>query len=120
MREWTISRDHAERNQFKAYAKKHGREVASCLANLQTLVDLLNDGITLDQAASTRFFSSEGGGLFRIGQTGVPHAKETRLYLFVRIVAETIEVLTIGDKSSQRKDIQRCRVLIRRIEKEPT
>lgn len=114
---WNAKKDYAEENRFKHYAKKHPREVASCFANLNRAIELLDGGMTLDQLATMRFFSSEGGGLFRIGQTGIQHAHETRLYVYVTIVQEEMQILTIGDKSTQQQDINRCKDAIKDIAK---
>ncbi len=113
---WTLNNDFAERGQFKRYAKRHGREFAACFANLDRLCAMLNGGGTLQQAETgLGFFSSEGGDIYRIGQTGVPHAKETRLYVFALLIGGAIYILTIGGKDTQQDDLQRCREIVKRI-----
>ena len=113
---WKPNHEYAEKGKFKKYAKKHSREVDSCFKNLNTLCDQLNLGLTLQQAeAGIGFFSSEGGDLYRIGQSGVPHAKETRLYIFALVSGGNIYVLTIGGKETQQDDIARCHEIIGRI-----
>ena len=115
---WTATKDFAETNRFKHYSKRHPREVASCFSNLDRLLSLLDSGLTLDQLASFRFFSSEGDGIFRIAQTGVPNSHETRLYVYVATFSSQFHVLTIGDKSTQQDDINRCKSIACRIPKQ--
>ncbi len=112
---WCIKKEYAEENRFKKYAKKHMQELASCTANLQKLEDFLNGGGTLQQALGFGFFGSEGEDLYRIGQTGIRNAKETRLYVYARITGPDIQVITVGDKSTQQSDIQRCKLLVRKL-----
>ena len=114
---WTISKDHAETSSFKHFSKRHPREFAACFSNLDRAVNSLNAGLTLDQLGSTRYFASEGDGLFRIGQTGVPHPHESRLYVYIVLSDSVIYVLTIGDKSTQDADIVRCKSLIKSLQK---
>lgn len=104
---WSDNRDLAERSRFKDYNKKHPREFASCFVNLGLVMDLLNrhGGVKGFQVG---FFKSEGKNVYRIGQTGVKHAQETRLYVHIDEASRCVRVLTIGDKSSQSDDIRRC------------
>jgi hypothetical protein len=105
---WTPNHEYAEKAKFKKYAKKHPREFDSCFNNLDMLCQQLNLGLTLQQAESgIGFFSSEGGDLYRIGQSGVPHAKETRLYVYALVSGGNVYVLTIGGKETQPADIAR-------------
>ena len=113
---WTISQGHAEENRFKRYSRRHPREVASCFTNLAFLAEQLNGGITLQQAQSFGFFSSEGGNVFRIAQTAVRAAKETRLYIYAVAVQSVLYTLTIGDKDSQQADLRRCRKIATSID----
>lgn len=110
---WMVKRDYAEEARFKRYAKKHGDEVAACFANLLKLRDSLNAGLTIAQALTFGFFGSEGEDVYRIGQTRVKHAKETRLYVYAKISGPDIQVLTIGDKDTQQEDIRRCHQIVR-------
>ena len=99
-------------NRLKRYAKRHPRETASCFNNLDLVLRALNQGTPFVQL-SFGFFRPEGENLWRIGQTKVPHAKETRLYVYVRIVETTISTLLIGDKDEQPDDIRICKEIIR-------
>ena len=111
---WTIVDDLAERSRFKEYNRKHPREYAACFSNLEQLVKYLQQfgGIASFQVG---FLRSEGQGIYRIGQTGVKHARETRLYVYVDETARTVRVLTIGDKDNQSDDIRRCHLVARKM-----
>lgn len=104
---WALNNDLAERSRFKEYNRKHPREYASCFSNLTQLLTLLQQfgGVKGFQVGHVR---SEGRGVYRIGQTGVKHARETRLYVHIDETARVVRVLTIGDKDSQSDDIRQC------------
>lgn len=105
---WSIDNFLAEAGSIRRYRKRHPAEVASCFANLALLLDRLNFGIPFANI-EYGFLRSEGSNVFRIGQTGLRHARETRLYIYVKVVDTTIFVLTVGDKDSQQDDINRCK-----------
>ncbi|WP_309398789.1 hypothetical protein [Cerasicoccus maritimus] len=109
---WSISKDYATKSSFKKYAKKHPDEYTSCFANLDKIISLLNGGTKLAQL-KIGFFRSEKDDLWRIGQTQVQDAHETRLYVSINDVTKIIHILKIGDKSSQAQDIPDCKKIIR-------
>jgi len=113
---WEISDDLAERNRFKVFGKKHPMELAACFSNLDHIVALLNRHGNI-RSFQVGFFRSEGENVYRISQTGVKHAAETRLYVYVYTVGHTVYVLTIGDKTQQADDIRRCKEAVRKFEK---
>ena len=113
---WVVNRDFWEPNRFRAFAKRHPKETGACLDNLEKVRGALSDH-GQPGAFHFNFFRSEGGDIWRIGQTNVGHACETRLYVYLYVKGATVYVLTIGDKSQQRHDIQRCRELAKEIEK---
>ena len=118
--QWVVKRDYADENRFKRYDKKHHAEVCSCAANLVRLEVFLNGGGTLQQALNFGFFGSEGEDVYRIGQTKVVGAKETRLYIYAKITGPEIQVLTVGDKSSQQADIRKCKEIVRSLKSSVT
>lgn len=85
------------------YHKQHPRETESVLNNLKRLIARLNTGAT-PETVKFGFLRSEGGGLIRIGQTGIKNPCETRLYIVTR--SRIVHVLGIGDKKSQQRDIR--------------
>jgi len=111
---WTVQDDLAERSRFKEYHRKHPREYAACFSNLSRLLDLLRDfgGVKGFQVG---FLRSERQGVYRIGQTGVKNARETRLYVYIDESKRVVRVLTIGDKGSQSDDIRRCHAIARKL-----
>jgi hypothetical protein len=111
---WKVDEAFAERSRFKEYNRKHPREYAACFSNLSHLIDLLQQFGAI-KAFQVGFLKSEGQGVYRIGQTGVKHARETRLYVHVDETAKVARVLTIGDKDSQSDDIRRCHATATKI-----
>ena len=113
---WKINNEHADLNRFKAYGKKHPRETEACFTNLAKVFTALNE---LENLAQIKFgfFRAEGHGIWRIGQTGVPHAAETRLYVYLFFQGETIYPLTIGDKKQQSDDLRRCAEIVKTIKR---
>lgn len=111
---WSVDHSLAERRRFKDFYKKHPREYAACFDNLGQVVELLGrfGGVKGFQIG---WFRSEGQGVYRIGQTAVKHAKETRLYVFLNEAERRIHVLTIGGKDSQSEDIRRCHAVARNL-----
>ena len=117
MQDWTPIDTYANARRFKQYQKRYPRELASCLRNLADLVLLLRAaGSPLSVGAG--FFRSEGRNVWRIGQTGVPAAHETRLYVYIHVSSHGLYVLTVGDKNTQRGDIAEAYKTARRIENE--
>ena len=107
-----------EKGCVKRYEKKHREECASCLENLLEVKEYLNAGMRLQQVLRCcSYLRSEGADIYRIGQTGIVGAKETRLYVYVRIVNGKIYKLTFGDKDSQQRDINRCKQIVRKFKK---
>lgn len=116
---WIPNQDYADKNQFKRFSKRHQREVVSCLKNLERVCKFLNNGGTLKEAeAGFGFMGTEGGDIYRIAQTGVPHAKETRLYIYALLSGGNIYVLTVGDKDSQQADLKRCMEIVKMVKRD--
>ena len=115
---WSYVAEHFDTNRLKQYSKKHRAEVASCMVNLKRAIGLLNEGLTIEEICRLSFFGSEGEDVYRIGQSGVRHAKETRLYIYVRIAGERIELLTIGGKKTQQDDIKVCKKMAKKLKTE--
>lgn len=105
--EWVLDGDYVDKKGIDKYAKDHQNEVVLCFGNLDRLIRMLNGGVTLQQAMHCGFFSDEGEDVYRIGQQR-KGMRETRLYIFARITGGVIKVLTIGDKSTQQRDVRWC------------
>ena len=114
--DWRISNEFATGSRFKKFAESYPREYQSCGSNLQRLLNFLNSGLQLSVLAQNlSFFRSEREGLYRIGQSGVKSAKETRLYVYPHDTCRIIFILDIGTKETQRNDIASARKIIREI-----
>jgi hypothetical protein len=105
-------------SKFKRFSSNHEKEYVSCFVNLYRIIRLLNSGIKLQIVISQcSFFRSEGNGLFRIGQSGVKAAKETRLYVYSDEEEKTIHILSIGTKETQQNDIISAKNTIKEIKR---
>lgn len=114
---WCIDDAHAEHGRFKDYRKKHPRETAKCEDNLRRVLAQLQ-ATDSPEAFRFNFFRHESGQVWRIGQTGLAGAKETRLYVYLFLFGRTIYKLSIGGKERQRQDIARCVELAETIRKQ--
>ena len=116
---WKISTEYVTASRFKKFASKYPREFTSCGANAERLLADLQSGIPLSVLAQNLpFFRSEREGLYRIGQTNVPGAKESRLYIYPDDTEKVIYLLDIGTKEIQRNDIASARKTIREIRRQ--
>jgi putative component of toxin-antitoxin plasmid stabilization module len=117
--EWPIDTTFAKRGKFRKFGAKYPREYASLFGNLEKVLRILRQGSRM-HSFQIGFFRSEGGGVFRIGQTGVPSAKESRLYVYPNEQNHTMYLLTIGTKDGQSEDINEAKALASQIKSEPT
>ncbi len=116
--EWQVETAYASQGKFKRFARKYPREYESVFTNLEKVMRLLRSGNKLG-SFQIGFFRSEGDGVYRIGQTAVPGAKESRLYLFPDEQNRVMYVLNIGDKDSQDVDINESKRLATAIKPKP-
>ncbi len=112
--EWQVDIAHASPGKFKKFAGKYHREYVSLFANLEKIMGLLRAGQKLG-SFQVGFFRSEGQGVYRIGQTGVPGAKESRLYVFPEEHGHVMYVLNIGTKEGQAEDINEAHRIARSL-----
>jgi hypothetical protein len=101
---WTVSAEHASENQFRKFGKRHPDELASMASNLETVVAALNRGVNLKQV-TYGFWRAEKARVYRIAQTGLRGAKESRLYVFPDVGRQVMYILGVGTKESQRRDV---------------
>ena len=116
--EWQIENAFASPGKFKKFSGKHPREYESVFTNLEKVMRLLRCGHKLG-SFQIGFFRPEGDGVYRIGQTGVPGAKESRLYIFPDEQNRVMYVLNIGDKDSQDMDINEAKRSANEIKLKP-
>ena len=115
---WTIDYSRmVNRHQAKTILHRYPAEAASCLHNLETVLVALSRGTPV-HAVPFAFFRPEGGGVFRIGQTGVPSARDMRLYATFVFVRGVAYVLAIGTKNTQSRDIADSIRAAQRIKRE--
>ena len=112
--EWQIENSCASFGKFKRFARKHAREYESLFANLDKIIRILRGGNKI-LGFRVDFFRSEGGGVYRIGQTAVRGSKESRLYVFPDEPNRICYILSIGDKSSQSDDINEAKNIVKQI-----
>jgi len=104
--EWLINATTANQSSFRHFRKKHEREYISCFNNLSKIKSLLEEGKKLSEMHyHPSFFRHETDGIFRIGQSGVSSAKESRLYIYPDSAARIIFIVGIGTKETQRSDL---------------
>lgn len=116
---WNINTQYATNTRFKRFRKNHEKEYVSCFSNLEKIIGLLNSGKSVALLANNpSFFRSEGGGLFRIGQTCVIGAKESRLYVYPDETTKAMFILDIGTKENQQQDIITAKTTIRQLHRE--
>lgn len=117
--EWHLTDDHASKSKFEKFYRNYPREFDSLFANLNKILRLLDGGQKIG-GFYVGFFRSEKEGVYRIGQTGVPSAKESRLYVYPDQDSKTMHVLGIGTKESQDDDINECVSVARKIKNPST
>ncbi len=111
---WQIEDRYALLGKFSKFAKNHPDENASVFNNLHKILRLLDGGGKIG-GFHVGFFRSEGEGVYRIGQTGVAGALESRLYVYPDQESKLMYILTIGDKDSQPNDINDSHNIVREI-----
>ena len=93
----------------KRYEKKHSRELAAVLNNVDRLLQYLNAGMK-PGGFSAGFIHPEPGGVWAVDQKGGGgNLQETRLYTFPDANTLTLWLITIGNKPSQSSDVQLAR-----------
>jgi hypothetical protein len=114
--EWALETKYASQGKFGSFANEHPREYSSLFANLDKILGLLRCGNKIG-GFRVNFFRSEGDEVYRIGQTAVAHAKESRLYVYPDSKECVMYVLAIGDKDSQSRDILEAKSIVSEIKK---
>jgi putative component of toxin-antitoxin plasmid stabilization module len=115
--EWLIENAYAITGKFKRFAKDYSREYELLFANLDKVLGVLRAGNKIG-SFQIGFFRSEGDGVYRIGQTGVEGAQESRLYIYPDQENQTMYILTIGTKNHQQADINDAKAIANDIKKQ--
>jgi len=116
---WKVLRTEEFERRQKKYAKKKKNELMAVLNNLDIFLASLQAG-RKPRPFAYGFLHSEPGDVIAIDQKGAGSSlAATRLYLYAAVEAETLYLLTIGDKSSQSDDIANCKRWARQIKDTP-
>lgn len=102
---WKLQAEAEYEKRVRKWPKKHRRELAAVLDNLDTFLGTLNQGAKLRQI-KFGFFHHEPRGVLAIDQGGGTGLKETRLYTYPNTASQFVHLITIGDKKSQTADIR--------------
>lgn len=108
-------------NQVKKFSRKHEEETNAVLSNLQTYLSILQRTDNLQLANKENFVHKEPDGMVAIDERGAKtdrkkgKLKATRLYVYAYVLNETVYMLGIGGKDSQKQDIETRREKIRQI-----
>jgi len=120
---WRLEPYSGYENQLKKFSRKHEEEANAALSNLQMYLSVLQRTNNLQLANKESFVHKEPDGMVAIDERGAKIAKKkgklkaTRLYVYAYIEGETVHVLGIGDKDSQKQDIKTCGRKVRQINK---
>ncbi|QSH40830.1 hypothetical protein P0136_11210 [Lentisphaerota bacterium ZTH] len=106
MDEWYVNDNNITPSKVKKYFKNYKEEAESTFANLEKLRDALSSGVSFSQAVQNySFLRSEKKHVYRIGNQSSDNAHETRLYICVEEEQKIIYLLDLGDKNTQKIDI---------------
>ena len=114
-REWVVETSELYDRREAWFLKKHVSALKAVHTNLDTAIDLLNDGIPPEHLHTYGHIRKEGNrGLLAIDQRGTPFKKlrETRLYVFPEKETRVLHLITINYKDTQQEDIKRCKKFI--------
>jgi hypothetical protein len=109
---WQIAQTAEFSKRLTRFAKKNRREVLNALDNANAFFEGLCNGLKPQQIIRG-FVHPEPMGIKAVDESGPgAHKKAIRLYLFPDEESETLHFLTLGDKSSQKDDIQHCQKFV--------
>lgn len=122
---WGIEKATGFDNQYKKFVKKHESEASAAMGNLETYLAVLQETNNARIANQQPFVHSEPEGMVAIDQRGAKKDKDkktgklkaTRLYVYATVINQTVYLLGIGDKDSQKQDIETCRKKARQIKR---
>jgi hypothetical protein len=120
---WGIEQYTGFGNQYKKFSKKHENEASAALSNLETYFQVLQATNNVQAANQQPFVHPEPEGMVAIDQRGAKvdrkqgKLKAVRLYVYAAVINQTVYLLGIGDKDSQKQDIETCRAKVRQIKR---
>ena len=102
---WQVKPTDRWQKDHKHYSKKHARELAAVLNNLDRYLSLL-EVLPNSKCAAAGYLHPEQGGVLAIDQRGGGgNLQETRLYTYAHEACRVLYLITIGNKDSQPADI---------------
>lgn len=120
MSEWLTQQIPRYESNFAYYEKKFPNELRAMLNNLDTYFGALKEcGNPLQVTGG--FIHKESDGIKAIDQKGGGQKvklQQARLYVYPDINTNTLYLLAIGDKTSQRDDVNFCRSVVKEIRKD--
>jgi hypothetical protein len=103
---------------LKRYAKNRPAELKAVLDNLDKYLQSLQAGVKPLQIKAG-FIHPEPQGVIAIDQKGGgKNLAQTRLYVFPDVEAEVLYLIVLGDKNSQKSDIQASREFVNELIKQ--
>jgi putative component of toxin-antitoxin plasmid stabilization module len=111
---WSVNHENSLKGSFKAAQKKHPDEYDSVFNTFWRVLTHLNKGERIGEFEVPEF-RSEGDGVYRFGQIRHKGQCALRLYCYPDEAEKTIHILLIGDKSSQRRDINEAKKIKKKI-----
>lgn len=93
---------------LKKFSKRHRQETVNALDNLAAYLLDLRSGL-MPQQIIRNYIRAEGRGVRAADQSGPKHpTKLLRIYFYPDEPTEELNVITIGDKDSQKDDVKFC------------
>jgi hypothetical protein len=104
MPRWELETSTRYESRLRDYVKKRPEEVKAVLSNLEKYKKALEDGAK-PRKIEGGFIHPERRGVVSLDQSGFRNdLKEMRLYIYLK--NQTVYLITLGDKQSQRDDIR--------------
>ena len=114
---WKLEPTDLFERKAQRWEKKNPRELSAVLQNLQRYLNALNEA-GRPEIIKFGFIHHEPQGVKAIDQRGGgKDLKQTRLYTYAQLLDNTLHLITIGDKGSQKRDLQICRNFVSGIRK---
>ena len=115
---WELEPHEEYERRHRKWPKKYKRELLAMLHNLDVFLKALQGG-QKPREAKFGFIHVEPCGVLAIDQKGAgAGVKESRLYVYPDEANECVRLITLGDKDSQKEDIQTCTCFIETLRKE--
>lgn len=98
---------------LKFWEKKHLRETAAMLNNLERYLSLLKCSPN-SRSVAAGYLHPEGAGVVAIDQKGGgPSLQESRMYTYSDDRAKVVYLITIGNKKTQPRDVKFSRKFVK-------